>query len=110
MFPVYIQTVGIGTPKGPDADNVVVVPTASLEWEPPWDWYPCQLPQWGISAASEETPRAWFAGEPQGQELRVWENLVMAVGRKQRILSPLTEEIIQRVQKPVRMAILTTPG
>lgn len=80
-----------------------------LPWNPPWDWYPSSLVHWGLSA-DESRPRLWFAGVPQGQEQRVFETLVAAIGRRRRLLSPLTEENLRTIQSPVHLAILTTPG
>ncbi len=80
-----------------------------LPWNPPWDWYPSSLLHWGLSAG-EERPRLWFAGMPQGHERRVFETLAAAIGRRRRLLSPLTEENLWTIQSPLYLAVLTTPG
>lgn len=80
-----------------------------LPWNPPWDWYPSSLVHWGL-AADAGRPRLWFAGVPQGQERRGFETLVDAIGRRRRLLSPLTEENLRTIQSPLHLAILTTPG
>lgn len=112
IWPVPVTRVGTGDGTWILGDDQLVINVAStLGWTPPWSWYPKTLAHWGIAARAGEEPRAWFAGIPQGQERRIWDALLDAVGRRRQLLSPLTSETIQRVMSPgVRIAILTTPG
>ncbi len=97
------------------ADAILVAPAhhtggASPEVLPPWDWYPRQLPHWGLRASTDEEPRLWFAGNPQGQQRRVWDAVVSALARRQRLISFLTAETVKMVSRTVNLAVLTTPG
>ncbi|MCY0878880.1 MAG: hypothetical protein OWU84_08070 [Firmicutes bacterium] len=81
-----------------------------LPFTPPWPWYPSELPHVGI-AASGETPRAWFAGIPQGLEWQAFLDTVVAVGRGRRLaISALAAETLATCSLSVTMAVLTTPG
>lgn len=112
IWPVPVTLVGMA--NGPwilDDDQLVINVASTLGWTPPWSWYPKTLAHSGIAARIGDDARAWFAGIPQGQERRVWDTLLDAVGRRRQILSPLTTETIQRVAVPlVHIAVLTTPG
>ncbi|MCY0908072.1 hypothetical protein [Sulfobacillus sp. hq2] len=79
--------------------------------EPPvaWDWLDPTVAYYGIGPENAE-PSVWFVGEPIGQEERSWKDLVMAVGRQQRLLTPMTESIVDAIRQPVRVAVFTIPS
>ena len=119
LWPVEIVSVGAPEPTDDDRSGPMIGDDlggelaafrvmASLPWRPPWPWYPAELPHWGI-AAPGEAPRVWFAGRPQGQEKKVFEEIILAVGRRRDALSPLTRANLDTLAAPVVLAVLTTP-
>ncbi|PSR23496.1 MAG: hypothetical protein C7B45_02865 [Sulfobacillus acidophilus] len=112
IWPVYLSLVNsLHTDWIPADPLLSVQPLRALSWCPPWPWYPKDLPHWGISPAPGPVARVWFAGNPQGQERRVFDVVVEAVGRKRRLLHPVTEATLAPLGKThIAVAVLTTPG
>lgn len=106
---ISVQTVHTDSPLVAPG-NHMGGPRPEFEVIPPWDWYPRQLPHWGLRASTDEAPRLWFCGKPQGQQRGVWDTVVFAIARRQRLISFLTAETIKMVSRPVNLAVLTTPG
>ncbi len=119
LWPVEIVAVDASGPTDADQGGLTVDDDlseelvaframGSLPWQPPWPWYPIKLAHWGI-APPGEVPRVWFAGRPQGQEKRVFDEIILAVGRRRDALSPLTRANLDTLAAPVVLAVLTTP-
>ncbi|NMP21928.1 hypothetical protein [Sulfobacillus harzensis] len=108
MWPVYVNVIGDQRPEEDDAVVVQAVP--QMGWAPPWPWYPSGLPHWGLATSSTEAARAWFAGVPEGQEKRVFADLLEAMKHRRRILSPLTLDTLSGQTTAVHVAVLATPG
>ncbi len=99
-----------------DGEFIHAMSGQNITWESrqalpslPWDWLPDGVPIYGIADAGSE-PAVWFVGEPAGQEERSWHDLVLAIGRQQRILTPMTESVVDGVVDALRIAVLTTPS
>lgn len=75
----------------------------------PWEWFPHGIESYGIGLDGA-VPRLWFIGEPRGQEETSWRDLVLAVGRGQKILTPMTEALIDGISRVIKVAVLTTPS
>lgn len=111
IWPVTLTVVNGGLGDVPDLPIGVVVREADqIPDMHGWDWYPRHLPHYGLAPEESDTPRIWFAGVPEGQERTVFETLIMTMGRRQRLLSPLTESAADRIDWPLSAAVLTTPG
>lgn len=81
----------------------------ALPFASPWPWYPDTLPHIGLGRPDEDI-RAWFAGEPKGQEVAAFRDTVMAIGRDRQILQPLTVDTVRTLSRPLTIGVLTTPG
>ncbi len=74
-----------------------------------WPWFPQNIDMYGIGRESENV-HTWFVGHPVGQEEISWRDLILAVGRQQKILTPVAQQMIQEIVNPLTIAVLTTPG
>ncbi len=110
VWPVTLTVVNADFDSVPRLLDGVDVRLADRHPEFAWAWYPSRLPHFGVGGAAEEEPRLWFAGSPQGQELGVFDTLITAVGRRQRLLSPATEAAARAIDWPLHVAVLTTPA
>lgn len=73
----------------------------------PWPWFP-NLGRIGVGDSLN--PRAWFMGRPQGQEVSQFLEDILTVSRHRRGLSPLTESMIQGLNREVHVVVLLTAG
>ncbi len=87
---------------------VAVRSEARLSWDVPWSWYPRNLPHWGLGLPGER-PRLWFAGRPRGLEWDTFTEMVVALSRGRRIVSPLVQEALGRQKESISLAVLTVP-
>ncbi len=112
MQPVHIMQYGQGNPA-------FIQQFADNEWifwemvdklpDIVWPWFPQHLPVYGI-AQEDSAAHIWFVGEPIGQEESSWRDLVLAVGRGQKLLTPMTENIVDSIGEIVHVAVFTTPS
>ncbi len=75
----------------------------------PWPWFPRNVTVYGIGRERENV-HIWFVGQPKGQEEMSWRDLILAVGRKQKILTPIAEQMAEEIAKPLAIAVFTTAG
>jgi alkyl hydroperoxide reductase subunit AhpF len=111
MLPVTITVAGSADPQfllAMQAENIEVNISQSTG-PAPWPWFPAEAVLYGLAKAGTQ-PHIWFVGEPTGQEERSWRDLVLAIGRQQRILTPMAESAVDEVNRPVRVAVFTTPS
>jgi hypothetical protein len=112
IWPVHLTLINTPTLDFVRADPLLSVQRCNgMPWHFPWPWYPKSLPHWGISADPGPLARVWFAGAPQGQERRIFDAMVEAVGRKRRLLHPVTEATLAALRGArIYVAVLSTPG
>ncbi len=75
----------------------------------PWPWFPQNVSIYGIGRPGEKV-HIWFAGQPVGQEEASWRDLMLAVGRGKKLLTPVAEQMAAEIVKPVNVAVFTTPS
>ncbi len=111
LWPVTITVVNADLQNAPHVPSGVEVRTSTeLPDTFPWDWYPRNIPHYGLAGAVQEAPRIWFAGLPEAQERGAFETLITAIGRRQRLLSTVTEAAMEGMNWPLAVAVLTTPA
>ncbi|CAB1128789.1 protein of unknown function [Candidatus Hydrogenisulfobacillus filiaventi] len=76
--------------------------------EPPWAWFPRARVEYAL-AYPEEEPRVRFVGRPQGMELDLLVEEILAFSRHRRLLDPAAADAARAWQGPHRLAVLTTP-
>ncbi len=111
VLPVQITVKGAGDAqflKAMEADNIGVQ-SACDDFSAPWPWLPTNIPFYGLQKPGNPA-QIWFVGEPSGQEVQSWRDLVLAIGREQRMLTPMAESAVEQIDKEVPVAVFTTPS